>query len=48
MNFEVCVSETFIFIRSDIIIELYVDDFLIIGMDNSVNDFCIKFGRKLK
>lgn len=48
MNFEVCVSDSCIFIIFNIILGLYIDDILIIGMKNSVEYFCVKFGERFK
>jgi len=44
MNFDVCISDSCIFIKPNIILGLYVDDILIIGENDAVNDFIVVFG----
>ena len=48
LRFVVCISDSCIFVKRNIILGLYVDDILIVGSDQAVRDFTGEFVKKFK
>ena len=48
MKFEVCSSDGCILMKPNIVIGLYVDDVIIVGVQNAIDEFILEFGKKFK